>query len=103
MAAAVLLKVQLLCKEQEQVQTVSEVIVLDIFTQAMFSSNHRVSFAVLLLLSNGSHIYDIYRSHQPLEAHQENLPEVCTEVKAEGCTLCPIGQESNTTACESCA
>lgn len=56
MAAAVPLKGQLLCKEQEQVQTVSEVIGLDIFT-AMFSSNHRLSFAVLLLLSNSSHIY----------------------------------------------
>lgn len=45
------------CKEQEQVQTVTEATVLDIFTQAdsVFSGNH--TFDVLLLLSNGSHIY----------------------------------------------
>lgn len=46
-------------KEQEQVQRGTEVIVLDIVTQAdsMFSSYHRLLFAVLLLLLNGSHIY----------------------------------------------
>lgn len=47
------------CKEQEQVHTVTEEIILDIFTPAysIFSSNHRLLFASLLLLSNGSHIY----------------------------------------------
>lgn len=39
----------------------------------------------------------MYISHQPLEDHQKDLPAVCTEVKAEGCTSCPIRamQESN--------